>query len=880
MLTKNKQRHCALILIGFLLALTPPISASGTLPDWTVWQGAEMQERVIPTQLKSPELPSIQFLILRLDADWSPEWKEAAFQLKSLIVSHKTSNPELRVGITGQEQQINSLLAHEMAPYLDGYLFSDTPFLPSADETGKLWQKLEVAPKEVLSSLLDASSIGIEVVFFENLVLSESHRALLDIVDQTETGSLDLQPSVSGISQDEVRFFFEPDTGNYHLAVYAELGSAQTIHFSLAKETVVTALYPRGVVFGQSQQDKTTELRLSGNEQVYFFQLELGEKSAASESIQIISKKTIDPYELVVKNQVFKESQQRDFQSLEVDEELNYRYQATNGIDIDVTFLDTVIERRGKPIERIRRETYLTGVKWPSKKQPELPLISPEKVQTAPLVIDLDKSYQYLYKGDDMVAGNPTWKVHFEPKGEGKFYSGTVWIDKQSGAHRKLKAVQSGLTPPVVGNEMTVYFDWVEEKGKRHWAQIREENLQLVNIVGERIVVQISGRRSNFRYNNRETEVRLENAYAGSDTILRDTEAGFRYLKKDKDGERELSQNTYLSKKAGLIGVQFDPALDFPLPLAGFNYTNLNFLDRDLQANFFVAGAVNDFIVSDANYLDRGWDLTAELFLTPIHFGSTLYEANEKRDDLEVKSLRENFKITLGMPVASFLKLSVNYSLRYFGYKGGDDTDPNYVIPQSHLEHLGQLELEYSRARFVSKIRYAHITRSQWEPYGLPEDIDTFSDSYSRIRFDAGLSKQLPNFQNVSAEARYLKGWDLDRFSRFGFGFFGNRVDGFGTSGISGDEAVRLKLEYEIGIKGLFNVEIRLSGAQAKLNQEVLIGGYRQPDKVDLAGVGIATNFLGPWRTLVRVDMGYGLHSTLKAEAGDFSGQVAILKLY
>ena len=875
-------------LLPLLALLSFPLLAQnaqrqGTLPEWTILdqeQDTALWLRM-PADLKRvpPQRKDLERLIIALDPSWSPDWKQAAFELKNLIVTIKTQGPRVRVGLKASAAQAASLLANELAPYIDGYLYTDSPYIPEGDPTGKLWLETSAEETKVLSTLVDASSIGVTAVIFTDTRLSQAHRTFLETIAGTATGSLDIQPEVAGIAQDRVLFFFDPPTGNYHLAVYPPKDRDTLVLFSLAEGVRVTALYPENPPFRAQQFGRRTELRLDGKTPYLFFLLEPGERSGTTESLEIVERETIDPYELVVKNQVFKDAEAQKLRSLMVDESQNYRYQTPGGIGIDVTYEDTVYVRPGKPVERVRRELYLGGVKWTRKKQPELPLIEPEKVQSQPLLIDLDRSYRYTYGGEDLIGGAKTWRVRFEPTEPGDFFSGTVWIDQETGAHRRIRAIQSGLEAPVIGNEITVSYDWVEDNGTRYWTQVREQNLQVITIAGLRLALQIDSRRSNFRFNRDEMENNLATAYQSDAVILRDTDKGFRYLSKKGD-KREVSESTFGKKKALLGGIFYEPTNDTTAPLAGFNYTNLDFLGRGWQANFFVAGAVNDLIVSDPDFLGRGWDLTAELFLSAIKFSDSIFENGEEREDLELQELRESLNLTLGIPLNTFFKLDFNYSLRYLDYSEGDDLDEDYVIPVSTFENIGRINLQFSRHRFTTALQYEFVQRGDWEEFGFPDDPEPLEDTYSTLTFNASLSQRVAKFQTFGVDLRYLKGWNQDRLSRFGFGFFGNSVSGFGSSGAEGDQAARIRLEYDIGIQGLFSIDFQLDAARAWLDDNRVLALGSEEDYVDLAGVGVAANFLGPWGVLIRADIGYGIHSDLEGEEGDIAGQIVFLKLF
>ncbi|WP_449222370.1 hypothetical protein [Sulfidibacter corallicola] len=856
--------------------------ARETLPRWIDLDqpGSRSLRLAIPADLDRA-LPDrdIDYLLIEVDSGWAPAWKDAAFKLKSLIVTLKTRGAEVAVGMEAAPQQIDALLEHELAAYIDGYVFTDDPYIPEADETGKLWQRVEVPKARVLQTLVEASSLGISHVLFENIDIDDTHDAFLKTISATRTGSLDVQPELANMPSEEAVFFFDPDSGNYHLGVYGDAERDRLFSFRLAEGLKPTLLHPEKADFRHKQYGRLSEFRLSAGEPYYFFVLEPSERSGTMESIEIVEQKSIDPYELVVKNQVFKDRERQKFESLVVLEKQNYRYQAASGATIDVTFYDTLVLRKDRPAERIRKELYFGGVKWPYSKLPELPLIQPEKLQSAPMDIDLDKSYAYSYAGEDTIDGFKTWKVRFQPKSEGDFLSGTVWFDQETGAHRRIRAIQNGLEPPVIGNEMIADFDWVEDDGERFWVQVGERNLQIINVVGETIPLQIDTKRSEYQFNASDVDHMLADAYQGDYQILRDTVGGFRYLKL-KDGKRVLQDDTVPPQKFLLGGVFMEPSLDFPLPLGGFNYTDLDFMDRGWQANFFVAGLINDLIVSNPDFLGMGWDLTAEVFASAVRFGDEFYVNNEEDETQEVENLRESFNLTLGIPLNSFFKFSANYSLAYNDYSDADDTSEDFVLPSSHFENIGRVGLKFNRGRFVSELQYEFVKRSEWEAWGLPDNTEPLEDSYRTLQFDASLSRRLKGFQSIQADVRYLKGWDQDRFSRFEFGFFENRVSGFGSAGIEADEAVRLRFEYDVGIKDILQFSVSLDGARTWRDLPDESGVLRRADPVDLYGIGLAANFIGPFRTIMRFDVGYGIDSDLEDEAGKFTGQIVFLRIF
>jgi len=90
-------------------------------------------------------------------------------------------------------------------------------------------------------------------------------------------------------------------------------------------------------------------------------------------------------------------------------------------------------------------------------------------IELEPLEIELDKTYAYEFLGEERVDGHPTWKIGFRPLHEGSFLSGVVWIDQKTAAHRKIRAVHTGLRGPLISRETTRHYEWIADAGQCFW---------------------------------------------------------------------------------------------------------------------------------------------------------------------------------------------------------------------------------------------------------------------------------------------------------------------------------------------------------------------------------------------------------------------------
>jgi hypothetical protein len=240
-----------------------------------------------------------------------------------------------------------------------------------------------------------------------------------------------------------------------------------------------------------------------------------------------------------------------------------------------------------------------------------------------------------------------------------------------------------------------------------------------------------------------------------------------------------------------------------------------------------------------------------DLFLLAIELSDEVFRGDDVADAETVDTRVGSFGLKLGHPLGSFLRVGATYDLTRLDYAASDDTADDFVVPSDHLLHSFELDARFSRSGYRLSLAGSYNRRSQWERWGLPSNpFDPESDEF--LRWDARFAKSwhLPRFQRVGLELDWVGGEDLDRFSKYQFGFFGaSRVHGYSSNRVRAEEAMLAHLSYGLGVGELLRLDLVGDAAWATDEESGL-------DNELLAGVGVAGSFMGPWQTVVQLDVG------------------------
>ena len=176
------------------------------------------------------------------------------------------------------------------------------------------------------------------------------------------------------------------------------------------------------------------------------------------------------------------------------------------------------------------------------------------------------------------------------------------------------------------------------------------------------------------------------------------------------------------------------------------------------------------------------------------------------------------------------------------------------MLPVDHFTHRLQTSFAFARAGYRLEVGGALHQRSEWELWGLPEqaasEFDPEAKDYTTWEVAASKSWYLANFRKIGLEVEYLGGSDLDRFSKYQFGFFGDtRVHGYQIGKVRAEEvyAGHATCGFELG--SLLRLDAIVDAAWVTDPTSGL-------DRELLAGVGVAGTFMGPWETIINMDIG------------------------
>ncbi|HYU25340.1 MAG TPA: hypothetical protein VEO74_09070, partial [Thermoanaerobaculia bacterium] len=599
-------------------------------------------------------------------------------------------------------------------------------------------------------------------------------------------------------------------------------------------------------------------------------------RNVTKEALEIATKRGIAVEEIIRNHQAYKSYQESIQPKYIARDTTKLRFELTGGEAIEATISGDYFSDPGNRADWVWQDFFINGVKWKYGKIPELPLIQPEKVTQLPLDIHLTNEYRYQFVREADLLGYHTYEVRFEPPPNAPaalpLYRGTVWIDTRTWARIRISMIQLNLTGEVLSNDERV--DFVPFARASHAplsaADVEKtdarEVLWLPQVVGAQQVVSAAGRANpvlrettftNFRIAPDDFAQRLAEASASDARMVRETNAGLRYLEKTSGGERVVKEGFDTARTFMLGGVHHDSGLQYPvLPLGGIDYFNFDLGHRGIQTNVFFAGIVVAANATNPNVGNTRTNVGADLFAIAVPTQNTMYRDGIERPDEAVRQLPTNFSLRAGHPFLQFGKVDVGFSIGHVSYKRADDTAANFIIPSSTFVLSPSIDASYARWGYTATAFYDYNKRTSWKPWGKnlaeydPKEYDPNQKTFTEFGASLAKSFYLPKFQRLGIAINYESGQRLDRFSKYELGFFGSqRVHGIRSGTVRADKALLGHLSYGF----VFSDQFRLEAFYDHGLISDRTPGYRRKP---FQGLGIAGQTVGPWGTLLRLDIG------------------------
>ena len=839
-----------------------------------------------------------------------------SFLIKRAAVAISGAQPEAAIvsaslGSEFGEAELRALFDQEVAAYLDGLAFrsaDEARVRMGANLLGELdpgallvidGQRVTDDPLSPLVRAAELTEWGANVALFEQVPSSTSMADAFALIAREFQGDISIDPYSRPSGARAWSFVRGSDLGLRVVVEPPDEADDFEIEFTDPQLSSPRLLdlaggEPRGLFSGR-RAGRSYRLGLESGDGALLLALDrrlassLEGVEGVDELVDVEDTRRMPVEEILRRLQAFEDDQARRIQRYSAVNTMSLRFQLGGGQSLDATFKgDFFFQRKADSLDGTYdwawQEFFVNGIRWRGKTLPQIPLIQPEKATALPLAINFSREYRYRLRGTGTAEGRDCWVVDFEPaiavEPGRSLYQGTVWIDREHYGRVKTRAVQLGLQGDVLSNDETFLYSPVNQNGQpsewsptSFWLPLRLVGQQIFSVLNLTTVVEREITLEQLVINPGDFDRRRQAVLASEATMVRDTDAGMRYLVPDKEGGgRVVQERLDPTRLLALGGVFWDESLDFPLPLAGVNWLSLDYRDTGTQFNILFGGVLLNAAVAKPDFLGSRFDAGMDVFALAVAGTDTVYRNDREVAEEDVESTRPNVDFSLGRPIGSFFKVDLHYSIGRSSFSRADDTAEDFAIPVDHTSHALSLTARYNRRGYRFRLGATHNLRSEWEAWGFADnpDFDPSKDEFTLWGAALGKTWHLPKFQKVGAEVEYVDGDNLDRFSKYQFGFFSDiRVHGYRQDKIRATDALAAHLSYGFDIGEVFRLD--LVGDVASVNDDAT-GLVDQM----LAGVGLVGTVLGPWQTIINIDVGV----PVAGPEDGVSAFVAVLRLF
>lgn len=528
---------------------------------------------------------------------------------------------------------------------------------------------------------------------------------------------------------------------------------------------------------------------------------------------------------------------------------------------------ETTIYTAPARTELEQRSIRVNGIEFRGGGVPRLPIIEPERVAAPPLAIALSNVYRYRLEGEETRNGSRCYVVAFEPlDGKASLFRGRAWIAMDSFAMVRVAAAQTRLRGAIVSAEQVDDF---REVAPGTWLLAQSDVRQLYEGPGHRTPIHRLLRIATHEINPPAFTSRLQAAYASPSVMLRDTPDGYRYLKREPREQAQAGEPIAivpeLAERAESVrtlaaGVIIDPNISVPLPFAGLSYVHFNLFGTGTQLNAFLGGSYGQAAFSAPSIAGSRWQLAGRAFGIATSYNDRSFRAGREIYGENLRQRPAHVSAWLLRPLTPRLSIRLGYELDYTRLQAAPETASDFAVPADQLVHGARIALDGQRAGWAGSLFWNPARRAGWRRWGRAGDYDP---SHATLqRYGATLTRSMPVSRTVvgRVEAALMAGAGLDRFSRYSFGTFDNRLRGYPSALIRYDRGGVLRAAVAWPVTTFARLDAFADTAMVR--DRGFGTTYR-----NYTGIGGALEAPAPFGLLTSVEWGFGFRG-VNADGG------------
>jgi len=799
-------------------------------------------------------------VLLRLPDGAMPD-DALVFAIRTRATAVRAAAPRAAIGLSGPTPLLRALAARGIGPYVS---FVVAPSL--AEESGGLEWWLSLDPASSLTDLLAATARtpGHRLLLPLREESVDPARRVAALADALPAGltSLDAVKVCAADGVCATSVFLHPGTleavavveGGRLLTVRpgATRALAQSIDRGAAEPLPLTSRGGRTEIDARGLRGPIV-LRLAGW---------AGGEAGFTAGVEVTAARTLTVDEILAAHQAAAARQAAHVRTLIATGTSVLTFQVT-GLPAPMTVTAAaVLYRQGSLAEIEHRDLRLSGVPVAVSEDgvPRLPLVQPERVAFPPLSITLGDAYGYRLEGEEEKAGRPCYVVGFQPR-DPRLPSlrGRAWIAKEGFALVRLEAAQTGLRGAIVSSAQTDAFRPVDVEGVEAWLLAESDVQQVYEGPGHRTPIHRVVAFDRIEANPPDFEARLAAAHASRAVIMRETPDGFRYLRRVAEGEAAAEGGRVVGGRASRVwsvaaGTLFDPNVDGPLPFAGLSYLDFDVLGTGAQMTALLAGPFVQLALSAPSVGGPGLQIQASAFASLARYNDRSFRRGVELygENLWQRPLRAS--VAALRRLGARTRLRAAYELDAVWLEPNDTTAADFHVPTSPFAHGLRLGLEWERGAWSATAWGSAARRQSWAEWGRPGDYAPEDAAYQKAGLTLSRTFVLGPRTVTRLETSALGGRHLDRFSRFSFDAFDNRLRGYPSAGIRFDRGIVLRsaATWEAA-RGW-----RLDGFVDAAAVHDPNAGSRSQGHL---GTGAAVEMALPGRILLNVDWGFGFEA-------------------